>query len=425
MSVSRNQQNTKLTLIRGGKISAREFAQRPFPEKLALLGELPAVKRQELILADPEAAKLTAAFQPQELYWMVKEIGESDALGLLELSSPEQCAFFLDMELWHKWSFSQEKALEWLGLLLETGEGRVVAQLPHMELETLILVFMREITVGGGIGDLAIDEERLAEWDQSFDNLYYLSFKNPRHSRIIGTLLDIIFRNAHSLYLAIMEGVKNEVESELEELCYQFRSGRLANLGFPEFEEALTIYARVNPTTFVPGVDKKLLPVDGAVNLPAPRLGGESLLHRALAMADSEELRLELNYLINNALVVEETAFADSEGMQGVFQRIYGYLNIALEFLAGDDEAQAAAILKGEYLKRLFQLGNSIVIGLRGRAEKVESSDYAVNKALLGFRANRPSFYRGMDPDCADGYREFQGMADVRLAEEFLRKLEG
>src|SRR5574337_8809 len=91
-----------LTLIRGGKAEAPDFARLPFPDKLSRLRELPAKKRLDLLLGDPEGERLARAFQPQELYWTFTEIGAADALELLALASPEKREFFLDMELWEK-----------------------------------------------------------------------------------------------------------------------------------------------------------------------------------------------------------------------------------------------------------------------------------------------------------------------------------
>jgi hypothetical protein len=132
---------------------------------------------------------------------------------------------------------------------------------------------------------------------------------------------------------------------------------------------------------------------------------------------------MELNYLLNNALVAEETAIADRKGMESLFLRVYGYLNIALEFLCGGDAGKAADILEGEYLKRLFQLGHGIVQELKKKAEHRSGGDYATGKALTGLKARPPRFYRGLDPAGIDGYREFSGMGDVRKVEEFLDKL--
>jgi hypothetical protein len=53
-------------------------------------------------------------------------------------------------------------------------------------------------------------------------------------------------------------------------------------------------------------------------------------------------------------------------------------------------------------------------------ARTIESSDYATGKALRGFGARHPRFYRGLDPDHADGYREFKNMDDIRNARKFL-----
>jgi hypothetical protein len=422
MPDARNSRKPELTVVQGGKIAAKDFIRLPLAEKLSLVRNMPAKNRITMIEADPEAKHLVRTFPPQELYWMIKETGETDANALVELSSPEQCEFILDMELWEKSSLSQAKALEWLGHLLEAGEARIAEQLPHLDLETLIIIFLREITVGGGAGELLADEERTADWDHSFDNLYFISFRNPKHARLIGSFLEVIYRHDTSLYTQLMEEAKYELESEMEELAYSFRTGRLADLGFPEREEALSIYARLDPAAFVPAGDKRLLPVAESVNLPVP-VSGDSLLQRSLAQHSSAELLMELNYLLNNALVAEETAITDRKGLEALFQRVYGYLNIALEFLCGNDAGRAADILEGEYLKRLFQLGHGIVQGLKKKVEYRAGGDYATGKALQGLKARPPRFYRGLDADGVDGYREFGGMDDVKRVEEFLKKL--
>lgn len=424
MTDGKTPKKPELTIIRGGKAEAREFALLPFQDKLSRLRELPAKKRMEMMLDDAEGKLLARTLQPQELYWTFKDIGAVDALELLLLASPEQREFFLDMELWEKDSFSHAKALEWLAYLLESGEEKIVEQLPHFDLELLLLILLEEIAVGGGVGDLLPDEERTFKWDHSFDNLYFITFRNPKNSRLVGAFLDIVFRRDHPLYMALLEGVKCEFESELQEEAYAFRTGRLADLGFPSREEAVSIYARIDPASFVPAKERKRLHPAGIAHLPAP-LREDTLLARALRRSGSEELFLELNYLINNAMVAEETPFADDEVMMAVMERAYGYLTIALEFLCGDDEEKGAAVLERETLKRLFQLGNSVVQEVKKKAGPLAAADYPAGRALNGIREAHPQFYRGLDPDGIDGYREFSCMEDVRRFEEFLGKMGG
>jgi hypothetical protein len=423
-----NKKNSKKagsSLVIVDKSSTNNVSQLPLAEKIASLGEMSNKDRLKRIVADPEAKSMVRVLEPQELYWMVKDIGESDVGELLEFCLPEQIVFFLDMECWDKREFCTDKYFEWLGYLLELGEERIVELLPHLEPEFLILSLMKEITVGGGVGDMATEAEIESDWDHSFDNCYMISFKNARHSSLIGRFIDIVYRNHQSLYLTLMESIRTEVPSEIEDLSYRFRSARLADMGFPEYEDALSIYAYIDPATYIPAGDKKISSWYGERpgNLPLS-VCDDSLLKKALLSAGSDGLLLELQYLINNVVVAEGSPMADGDVMRGVLQRVYGYLNIALEFLCGENEVKAGTMLEKEYLKILFQLGRSIITPLKKAAEKLHMADrdfgYAANKVLLGLKAEQPKFYRGLDIDIVDGYREFESMNDIQRLRAFL-----
>lgn len=379
-----------------------------------------------MILSDPEGMQLAKSLEPQELYWLIKEQGDADADTLILFSTADQFCFLLDVEIWEGSTYSRKKGLEWLTHLLDAGEERVLEQLTRMDFELLLLVCMKELFVGGGIGDMLSDEERTVEWDHTFDSIFYLSYRDEQSGPLLIRFLDIIYRHNQELYLRLMEGIKCEIESEQEELCYRFRSGRLADLGFPEREHALEIYRPLDPDTFVPESGKVLATVEFGGYLPAIPVEGDSLLLRALNLVDSEELNAELLCLVNSALAAEENGFAESDSMQFAVQRVYGYLNIALEHICGQDEGAAARLLDMEYLKRLFQLGFGIVLRLRSRAVRLDydGNDHAVNRALLGFRNFRPRFYRGLDTDHVDAYREFRSLDDVLLVDALLNELE-
>lgn len=415
-----NKENTQgLRVIKGGKLSQEEYAALPFPEKMERLHAVNSSEKMELILMDPEAERLAVALPPQDIFWTIKEVGLDDAMGLVKLASPDQFAFFLDMELWEKWNLSEEKFMEWLKILLECSDDKLAKLLPLLDFELLSLILMREITVGGGLGELATDDERLATWDHSFDQLFFITFRHKETSETIGRLLDVIYRLHNDLYLYLMESVRNEMESELEETAYALRSGRLADLGFPALMDALAIYAHTDPAAFTPSRRKEPLCKLEGQSMPVlpPQ---DSLFRRVLVAADSEELYVELNYLINNALVAEEAPFSDAEAMQEVMQRVHGTLNIAIEHLSKGNEAKGVEIVTGEYLKRLFQLGFSILVELKRKAAHITGEDYAVSKALNGLKARYPKFYKGLEPQGLDGYREFRDMEDVRKMEEFL-----
>jgi hypothetical protein len=404
-------------------LSDREFQALTFAEKRNYLKTTPAKEKMDLILSDPDARRLTAAMEPQEFFWLMKEIGEADALGLLQVASPDQCLFILDMELWDGWNFSEDKACHWLAYFMEGGEPRIHELLNYLDFEFLQVFLSRELSVSGGIGDHSNDEERFADYDHTFDGVFMLSFKNPKHSQVIGTFLSMLVKLDNPLYTALMEGIKGDVDLELEEQCLRFRTGRLEDLGFPPLDEALSIYARVNPETFELHGDKDLRPAGEGGSLMPSLIQDDTLFVRALALADSPTIVQELNYLVNSALVAEGGAFEEPEAMVGILQRVCGYLNIALEKLSAGDEHKAAALLAGEQLKRLFQLGYSIVLQLKFIAQETQTVDYASGKMLAGLKAKRPRFYRGLDADGIDGFREFRDMADVKRAAALLSQL--
>lgn len=407
------------------KLTQPDFQALSLPEKRSYLRTVPAKEKLDLILSDPDAKRLTAAMEPQEFFWLMKEIGEADALGLLQLASAEQALFILDMELWEGWTFSEDKACHWLAYFMEGGEPRIHELLNYLDFEFLQLFLSRELVVGGGIGDHTNDEERFADYDHTFDGVFMLSFKNPKHSQLIGSFLSMLIKLDNPLYTALMEGIKGDVDLELEEQCQRFRTGRLEDLGFPPLDEALSIYARVNLESFELYGDKHLSPAGEGGSVMPVMVHEDTLLFRALALADSQTLSQELSYLVNSALVAEGGAFEEPEAMVGILQRVCGYLNIALEKLSAGDVQKAAKLLAGEQLKRLFQLGYSMVLELKFAAQSTQTVDYASGKLLAGLKAKRPRFYRGLDPDGIDGYREFKEMADVQRAAALLSQLQG
>jgi hypothetical protein len=406
------------------RLGEDEFRKLTYDDKCVYLDGLLPKEKVALISADPDGKRLTRAMQPQELYWLFKEVGVPDAMQLLGLASPRQFVFTLDMELWRGWSFMEDKALEYIEYLLKGSEEHFLELLPHLDFNMLSLFMGRELIVAGGIGDLDSDEIRQTDWDHTFDDVFLIKFKNPKHSDVIGSFLELVCRFDNPLYVSLMESVSGEIDLESEDDCYRIKSGRLADLGFPPHDEALAIYSRINPATFTPSCDKALLQTDESATLPVLFLTGKSFLERVVLRMDSELFRKELNYLINTALSADQAHLADAGYMKAVVERVYGYLNIAIEYLCHEDETKGAEVLTGEHLKSLFQLGFSIVLGLKFRAEKLADSNYATGKALSGLSSSRPRYYRGLDADNVDDYREFRELQDVQKVSEFLMKLE-
>ncbi|HZV81824.1 MAG TPA: DUF6178 family protein [Geobacteraceae bacterium] len=412
-----------LAILKGGKLTSKEFGALSLQAKIDYLHHLRGAVKLRTILEDPMPEKLVRSLPKVDVYQILHDLGSEESLEILQLASPVQIRFILDWELWEEWSISVERTLEWLELLL-VDEERAIEIISRMDQELLLVFLKKTIAVGGGLGDIINSEDYQLEWDHTFDEMYYIKFLDSRHNELVLRFLDLIYRQNHQLYRSLMQGVENELLSELEELAGQFRQNRLADEGFPSTHDAAALYTRVSPENFTPAVDKVNIPTSADIS-PFPAIPDDeaSLLSRAFAAADSPALRQEFHHLTNGAMVAEGVTPADHEKMRPVLERVGSYLNIALEFLC-DNESEGAAILTGEHLKRLFSLGYSLLAQLQERARKLESDNYAAGKVLTGLRMRRPLFYRGLDPDTVDDYREFAGMEDMRTMDRFLRGLE-
>ena len=77
-------------------------------------------------------------------------------------------------------------------------------------------------------------------------------------AKLFGALIDILFRHAPGFCRYLLEAVRSEGESLLEESVLQLRAGRLLDQGFPEPDTAPEVYAWLDPETFVAGAERKL-----------------------------------------------------------------------------------------------------------------------------------------------------------------------
>ena len=71
-------------------------------EKRGEIMGLPAEKALDAILSSAFPVELVQSFSEQDLYFLVHDIGVSDALEILALASSEQWGYLLDAEIWDK-----------------------------------------------------------------------------------------------------------------------------------------------------------------------------------------------------------------------------------------------------------------------------------------------------------------------------------
>ena len=165
-----------------------------------------------------------------------------------------------------------------------------------------------------------------------------------------------------------------------------------------------------------------------------------SLLARALGGrfdgATLERLCWEMVGLCNRELVVDQVDFANADAVKDSLRRVHAYANLGLEYVCDRQADAAESLLREHSLQTICQTGISLVVGLRQRANRVQThlnrsaaSHRALpglaQKVLSGLLQSHAQFLSELDASSGWGYRDFLQLNDVRLVDGVLRELEG
>lgn len=413
------------------KITARQFAALSRPEQLALLRRGTARQQARLLLDARDGAELLACLPPQDLYLLARELGPDQIADLLSMAAPGQWTAFLDFDCWDGDRFDAAAARAWLAVLLEGEAEQVAATLQEIDFELLVLLLQHEVEVRSGPEDL-LDDDRA-------DGLprlggYLLAYRGEEGAKLYGGLLAVLMEQAPEFARYLLEAIRAEGESLLEESVYRQRAGRLLDQGLPEPHEARRVYAWLDPERFTSGGAPKIplggssggVAPSGALQLASP----EGLLARVLAAGYGDETAWELACLLNKVLMAEEVDLGDLGSVRTLAGRCYATLNLGLEFLAGADDASAARVVANNYLEELFRLGYSLTMRLQRRARAVRESaagpylDGADRRLAAALLHTPPLYAEALDNLHSAGQRLFSTVAELRQAEAALANLE-
>ena len=427
------------------------FLNLPFQEKLEFLYGLPARQKRDLILSAPEAQRLVQSFTPETLFYTLKEIGTADAGDLLELSAPEQVRWLFDLDCWDKDRPNLVRMREWIEAMADGGRKLLADGLMELDLELVSLLLRQYIRVHR-VADPQDSPDTPSDSFVQFDENYLIEF--IRHDSIHAHLLEFLeesFERDYNYFAALMEEIYWGVEAEMEEQAYQFRGARLADRGFPDYYDAQSVFAYLNPQTFPALRAQHAAPIRDALEeadiispelAPALTDSENSLFNAALtagfAAQGRRQLRSEMAIVTNQVLVARAVDFGDLEAVRLAVEMTHNYLNLGLEHLAGGDLKTAIEHLRATPLQLLFRLGVSLTIDLRTRAEaatrrfgltpaagrEIPYLDSPYREGLAGFLERRPRFFGGLDRKGAVVWRDFSSMRDLHLGYAILEQLD-
>lgn len=329
------------------------------------LASLPARKRMEALIESRDARALVRSLPAEDLYFTIMEVGLADSTELVQLASPEQFRTFVDLGGWKKDSVALHEVLTWLRAARGDASEDFLQKLRKVDTEVLELL-VREFTL---IHDLEENPDVHVEGVtlETPEGRYLVEFKGvegPELAAMRSLLNDMIADNPFES-VRFLEATRWEVPGELEETAYRFRTGRLQDLGFPPLEEAARLFSRVDTG-----------PAPAPATLAALVASREQpnyleAAFRQLDELERDNLEAELRYLANATLVAEVEDPGDLDAIQRVGEMVRDYLLLGLEHLTGGDPSRAAQVVRDTETRRVFQVGFSLTLALKFRADRL------------------------------------------------------
>lgn len=343
-----------------------------FPKERHTLAQLEGKRRLDAILdtADPRA--FVRSLPAEDLYFTIQEIGHRDAGPLVALASPAQFRTFVDLDAWERYELSLDRLLVWLRLARGEGDESFMEKLRALDVELQELLVRGIVRVVDLEEDGEPDEDFIGPVERTPEGRFLVVYppEGPDYA-LAKRLIDELYAEDPFVAGRFLYAIRWELSSELTETALRWRNARLADLGFPSPEEAASLYARVDLSAPLP--PPAGVPDEAPGFYLAPR-GDRSLFGRALDGLDPERRRsadLELVAVLNAALVADAIPPAELDAVRAAIEAVHATLSLGLERLAGADEARASQVLAETALRRVFQIGFTLALELRWRADRL------------------------------------------------------
>ncbi len=383
----------------------------PLSRFRASLARPRGVRRMDALLEAADPAAQVAALSLPELYFLIKEVGLGDAGELVALATPEQLQGCLDMEIWDRDRLQLEAVAPWLEALVDAGFERLGQVWAGLDSELRALILARTTRIYDHSLDEAADEDEERPMFTTPDTFFTVVITAERENeiRLVHQMIDDLYRADGVLARHTLLAARSEIVSELEEMSYRWRSGRMADLGYVEFHEALEVFRPIDPESIRIGEASR-------DERPAGE-AGEAASGTGLPVPLAEPM--SGTFL---ARALEQVSDAAES------QQAAATVSLGLEHLCGGRLEQAAAALATVSLTRLHRLGYSLTQRLSRmarllapRAVTAGGPSDAVLEALL--RPRRPLFAEALERPESSGTRPFRSVVDLRRAAEHLTEL--
>ncbi len=334
------------------------------------------------LLVDAHMQEKVQAMEPYEAYLVFKELGLEDAVPLLQCATQEQIQTCIDLDCWEGDEPSVADLDAWLSPFAQAGKDVLAETFLQLESEIQVLHLAAMLNIYDVRNEEAPPEHDDMPRKTTQDGFFILEPKDHTIEYDVDPfyLVDALYLHDYHEAFRLLMAAKWELAGQLSEQALQFRTGRLADLGFPDRVEALTIFSapgRPNQTPYRT-VHHTQTPLPALYADPM-RDQSRVFCRAANQITDPQAIATlthALMTLCNHAVIAFVQHPGSFERMRQVMVRVRDTLNLGTEILLTSqgrmvtDDIAACAIVQSTPLFEIFRHGFAALKPLQQLAQK-------------------------------------------------------
>lgn len=356
-----------LTLARRDpRRAAQRLGRQSHAFQVDVLCQIPPVDRPKLLEELPEPERVIPMLPEGELCFTLKATGIHDSAWIVEYANDEQVTACVDLDAWSDFDLDPEKLHRWFRCFAEAGDETILRIADALDLEVCVWWLQDRLFVVQRTVQAA--EFEPPEGATTLDGAYYLVAKRDRDDLATPLrLLTLLYEARHDAYERLLLSAMIELPTENTEWALRWRSGRLADLGFPPHQETLGLYSPLRPGEIERAVEAPHKTEAWRAPVwvpPLPEAADDTpAIFRAAAELGDEDRQAFLFALLalaNAVAVADRLPLGDHESVPSAMEKAAESAGRGMMELSRRLERAPTEILKRHPLPFLFRVGHAL-----------------------------------------------------------------
>ncbi len=293
------------------------------------------------------------------------------------------------------------------------------------------------------LGEEVPDEEE-RDFFETPDTFFQIVLINQDQAqdKLVHSIIEDLYRADMQMARHTIMSARSEPKAALEEMSYRWRSGRMADLGYVEFYEALEVFRPLDPSSIEIGEDTagelevakivdetplvSVLPV-----LVIDSVVGRSFFVQALEQIEDEttvaNLQSALLFLVNRVMSAGRLQPGQSEALKLAALHATATVALGLEYVSDGSVDKASDALRTISLSRLHRAGYTLCMRMARFARMIAPRAWNAGETTLcvleAVLAKRPFYPVILDNPQSTEMRAIESLADLRKIADYLSDL--